>query len=49
MVAAVNPYIVIATVADKDYLYGLFRIFKCLPEAIDGAWVIDSVATLPDH
>lgn len=25
------------------------KILACVPKAIDGAWVIDSVATLPDH
>ena len=25
------------------------KILTCLPEGIDGAWVIDSVATLPEH
>ena len=25
------------------------KIMVCLPEEIDGAWVIDSVATLPEH
>jgi len=25
------------------------KILACLPKQIDGAWVIDSVATLPDH
>ena len=25
------------------------KILVCLPEEIDGAWVIDSVATLPEH
>jgi len=25
------------------------RILSCLPQEVDGAWVIDSVATLPEH
>jgi ribosomal protein S18 acetylase RimI-like enzyme len=25
------------------------RILDCIPEAVKGAWVIDSVATLPEH
>ncbi|MFC1656996.1 GNAT family N-acetyltransferase [Candidatus Moduliflexota bacterium] len=25
------------------------RVLSCLPKEVEGAWVIDSVATLPDH
>ena len=35
--------------ASKDSKERSSRILACLPEEIDGAWVIDSVATLPEH
>jgi ribosomal protein S18 acetylase RimI-like enzyme len=25
------------------------KLLACLPKVIDGAWIIDSVATLPEH
>jgi len=25
------------------------RILDCIPDAVEGAWIIDSVATLPEH
>jgi len=35
--------------ASKDSAERSSRILACLPKEIDGAWVIDSVATLPEH
>ena len=35
--------------ASKDSADRSSRILACLPKEIEGAWVIDSVATLPEH
>ena len=35
--------------ASKDSEERSSRILACLPKEIDGAWVIDSLATLPEH
>ena len=37
------------TIAIKDIVERSSKLLACLPETIAGAWVIDSVATLPEH